>query len=153
MDQSHQGKLNLPPLIEHPLSQDAVREPSARRPSLQSPAAPLRAKSVLSVVDELLAEQQTLTAVERFARKHEQHELPAQSKYYRDLIPLAKPQPGEQYAFTVDLDKCSGCKACVSACHSLNGLDDGEMWRDVGLLISDPSAENPIHQHVTTACH
>jgi Fe-S-cluster-containing dehydrogenase component/DMSO reductase anchor subunit len=112
-----------------------------------------RAKSVLSFVDELLAEQQTLTAVERFARKHDQHELPAQAKYYRDLIPLAKPQPGEQYAFTVDLDKCSGCKACVSACHSLNGLDDGEMWRDVGLLVSDPSAHNPIHQHVTTACH
>jgi NAD-dependent dihydropyrimidine dehydrogenase PreA subunit len=88
---------------------------------LQSPAAMPRAKSVLSFVDELLAEQQTLTAVERFARKHEQHEFPAQSKYYRDLIPLAKPQPGEQYAFTVELDKCSGCKACVSACHTLNG--------------------------------
>jgi Fe-S-cluster-containing dehydrogenase component/DMSO reductase anchor subunit len=114
-----------------------------------------RAKSPFSFVDELLAEQQTLTAVERFARKHEQHKLPTQAKYYRDLIPLARPQPGEQYAFTVDLDKCSGCKACVSACHSLNGLDDGEMWRGVGLLISEPTDTDfkPIHQHVTTACH
>jgi Fe-S-cluster-containing dehydrogenase component/DMSO reductase anchor subunit len=119
------------------------------------PADGLRARPVLSFVDELLAEQQTLTAVERFAQKHEQHDLPAQAKYYQDLIPLARPQPGEQYAFSVELDKCSGCKACVSACHSLNGLDDGEMWRGVGLLISEPAAENPkpIHQHVTTACH
>ena len=106
-------------------------------------------------MDELLAEQQTLTTVERFARKHEQHKLPAQAKYYHDLIPLTKPQEGEQYAFSVDLDKCSGCKACVSACHSLNGLDDGEMWRGVGLLISNPSSVDvkPVHQHVTTACH
>ena len=37
-----------------------------------------------------------------------------------------------QYAFDVDLDSCSGCKACVSACHSLNGLDEDETWRDVG---------------------
>jgi len=149
----------LPPLIEHPAPPDAARKSPARKPSLAakeiiSSAAP-RAKSPLSFVDELLAEQQTLTAVERFARKHEQHDLPAQAKYYRDLIPLAKPQPGEQYAFTVDLDKCSGCKACVSACHSLNGLDEGEMWRGVGLLISNPSTSDvkPIHQHVTTACH
>lgn len=154
-----QGKFNLPPLIEHPAPPDAARKPSARKTSfvtkeIISPPAS-RAKSPFSFVDELLAEQQTLTAVERFARKHEQHQLPTQAKYYRDLIPLAKPQPGEQYAFTVDLDKCSGCKACVSACHSLNGLDDGEMWRGVGLLISEsPDTDfKPIHQHVTTACH
>jgi Fe-S-cluster-containing dehydrogenase component/DMSO reductase anchor subunit len=52
----------------------------------------------------------------------------------------------------VDLDRCSGCKACVTACHSLNGLDDGETWRDVGLLIGGTAAK-PVIQHVTTACH
>jgi Fe-S-cluster-containing dehydrogenase component/DMSO reductase anchor subunit len=52
----------------------------------------------------------------------------------------------------VDLDKCSGCKACVTACHSLNGLDDGEAWRETGLLVSD-DWRNPFQQIVTTACH
>ena len=105
-----------------------------------------------TLIDELLAEQQSLTAVERFARKHEHGELPAQARYYRELIPLEKPQPGEQYAFGVDLDACTGCKACVSACHSLNGLDEDEMWRDVGLLHGGGS-EDAYQQTVTTACH
>ncbi len=104
-----------------------------------------------TLIDELLAEQQSLTAVERFARQHAQDALPAQSRYYRELIPLAKPQPGEQYAFGVDLDACTGCKACVSACHSLNGLDDDELWRDVGLLHGGDAA--PYQQTITTACH
>jgi len=105
-----------------------------------------------TLIDELLAEQGNLTAVERFAQKHERNALPAQARYYRDLIPLGKPQPGEQYAFAVDLDACTGCKACVSACHSLNGLDDDELWRNVGLIHSDVP-EEPYQQIVTTACH
>src|SRR6185369_3646357 len=56
------------------------------------------------------------------------------------------------YAFEVDLDSCTGCKACVSACHSLNGLDDDETWRDVGLLIGG-DRRHPFQQTVTTACH
>ncbi len=105
-----------------------------------------------TLIDDLLAEQQVLTAVERFARKHERDALPAQSRYYRDLIPLTKPGIGEQYAFAVDLDACTGCKACVSACHSLNGLDDDETWRDTGLLHGG-SVEEPWQQTITTACH
>ncbi len=105
-----------------------------------------------TLIDELLEEQGRLTAVERFAQRHEADTIPAQAEYYRDLIPLTKPQPGQQYAFEVDLDKCSGCKACVSACHSLNGLDDGETWRETGLLFSDDWRE-PFQQTVTTACH
>jgi formate dehydrogenase iron-sulfur subunit len=105
-----------------------------------------------TLIDELLAEQQQLTAVDRFARWHERESISPTSKSYRDLVPLARPQPGQQYAFEVDLDKCSGCKACVSACHSLNGLDDGESWRDVGLLFSS-DWRRPFQQTVTTACH
>ena len=90
--------------------------------------------------------------MERFSRRHENHEWPAQALYYRDLIPLTAPKSGEQYSFEVELDKCSGCKACVTACHSLNGLDDNESWRDVGVL-SSTNSEAPFQQAITTACH
>jgi formate dehydrogenase iron-sulfur subunit len=104
-----------------------------------------------TLIDELLAEQQRLTPVERFAQKHERGDVPAQSRYYRDLIPETKPGAGQQYAFGVDLDACTGCKACVSACHSLNGLEEEETWRSTGLLIG--SGEDAYQQIVTTACH
>src|SRR5690606_25578319 len=110
------------------------------------------AESARTLIDELLAEQQRLTAVERFSRLHETNGLPAQARYYRDLIPQTKPQPGQQYAFEVDLDRCSGCKACVTACPSLNGLVETERWRSVGLLISD-DWRTPHMQTITTACH
>src|SRR5262245_57610291 len=109
-------------------------------------------ESPRTLIDDLLEEQQRLTAVERFAQKHERHALPAQARYYRDLIPLERPQAGEQYAFAVDLDACTGCKACVSACHSLNGLDEDELWRTVGLLHGG-SRREPYLQTITTACH
>ena len=48
----------------------------------------------------------------------------------RRCCPCSRPAPEQQFAFEVDLDRCSGCKACVAACHALNGLDDGEAWRD-----------------------
>jgi formate dehydrogenase iron-sulfur subunit len=105
-----------------------------------------------TLIDDLLADQQQLTAAERFSRRHENSDSPAQARYYRALIPLDKPRPGEQYAFAVDLDACTGCKACVSACHSLNGLDEDETWRSVGLLHGGTEAE-PYQQIVTTACH
>jgi formate dehydrogenase iron-sulfur subunit len=124
-----------------------------------------------TLIDELLAEQRSLSAVERFSRAQGRCEIPAKEKHYRSLLPAAAPQPGQQYAFEVDLDKCSGCKACVTACHSLNGLDETETWRTVGLLVSAGDdirslASKPVvsqrfltssptlfQQHVTTACH
>ncbi|HEY3854047.1 MAG TPA: DmsC/YnfH family molybdoenzyme membrane anchor subunit [Verrucomicrobiae bacterium] len=105
-----------------------------------------------TLIDELLAEQRSLTAVDQFARAHPRHNSFGLGQNYRNLIPLAKPRDGEQYAFVVELDKCSGCKACVAACHSMNGLDENEMWRSVGSLHGERN-NKPFQQTVTTACH
>src|SRR5262245_16159783 len=108
--------------------------------------------ATMTLVDRYLFEQQELTAVERFSQQHGADVLPLQARYYSALLPAAPPGPGEQYAFQVDLDACSGCKACVAACNSLNGLDETETWRDVGLLHGGNDAD-PFLQHVTAACH
>ncbi|HXT10342.1 MAG TPA: DmsC/YnfH family molybdoenzyme membrane anchor subunit [Candidatus Angelobacter sp.] len=105
-----------------------------------------------TLIDALLEEQRDLTAVERFARWHDENagsDLPSAS--HRVLVPLTAPKPGEQYAFEVDLDRCSGCKSCVTACHALNGLDDDETWRSIGLLHG--RGRNSFQQTITTACH
>jgi formate dehydrogenase iron-sulfur subunit len=154
----------LPLLAEHPVRTEpkpASRKVAARADSF---GAAETVDSSITLIEHFLATQSRLTAVETFSQRHDAHALPEQAKYYRDLIPAGKPGRGEQYAFVVDLDKCSGCKACVCACHSLNGLDEGETWRSVGLLISTPvdhsragrtqiAFPDPYQQHVTTACH
>lgn len=105
------------------------------------------------LLDELLAEQQRLqTPVAQFAEAHASGSVSSLAARHSALIPLSAPQVGEQYAFEVDLDSCTGCKSCVAACHSLNGLDETETWRDVGLLVSTSRAR-PFSQTVTTACH
>jgi Fe-S-cluster-containing dehydrogenase component/DMSO reductase anchor subunit len=120
--------------------------------SLARPADPPEPKRRLPLVEQYLREQQTLTAVERFAQRHADAPGPAQEPYYRTLLPASPPAAGQQYAFQVDLDACTGCKACVTACHNLNGLDEGETWRAVGLLHGG-SAAAPVQQTVTSACH
>ena len=105
-----------------------------------------------SLVEALINGQQCLSPAEQFSQGLGSRDQPAQAKYYRDLIPLTAPRANEQYAFEVDLDACTGCKACVVACHNLNGLEEGETWRDVGLLVGG-TTELPVLQHVTTACH
>lgn len=104
------------------------------------------------LLEEVLRDQQDLSAVERFSIQHEGNKGHSQARYYRDLIPLSKPGSGEQFAFEVDLDSCTGCKACVTACHIMNGLDDFEVWREVGTLVGG-TLELPVVQHITSACH
>ncbi len=105
-----------------------------------------------NLIDKLLAEQKQLqTPVARFSEVHHKRK-PDLADHYRSLIPLTKPGDGEQYAFEVSLDRCTGCKACVSACHSLNGLDDHEAWRDVGTLLGGKDSPK-WQQTITTACH
>ena len=97
---------------------------------------------VRTLIDLFLEAQADTTAVQRFSRQHDPAfgDQPARARWYRDLLPATPPGPGQQYAFSVDLDACTGCKACVTACSSLNGLDDGETWRTVGLLIGTDTA-------------
>jgi formate dehydrogenase iron-sulfur subunit len=105
--------------------------------------------SAVSIIDAALREQQTLrTPVALFSEEYDTHSV---RERFTHLIPLSKPNPGEQYGFEVNLDACTGCKACVAACHSLNGLDEGESWRDMGLLVG--TRKQPYLQTVTTACH
>lgn len=103
-------------------------------------------------IDDYLARQQDLTAVERFADHHDRDTGPLHERWYRQLLPAQPPGPGQQYRFEVDMDLCTSCKSCVSACHSLNGLDAGESWRSVGVVVGD-GPSGPTQQTVTTACH
>ncbi|MGF1450977.1 MAG: DmsC/YnfH family molybdoenzyme membrane anchor subunit [Opitutales bacterium] len=112
-----------------------------------------------SPISAYLARQQRLdTPVARYAKEHVNGSAcsvdASLNGHYRSMIPLTAPRKGEQYAFEVDLDACSGCKACVSACHSLNGLEDGETWRDVGLITTSNDGHGDSYQQtITTACH
>ncbi len=93
-----------------------------------------------------------LSAAHAFSLLHEREDESFQDRYYSARMPVSLPGPGQQLAFEVDLDSCSGCKSCVAACHALNGLDDDEAWRSVGLLQGGTSAL-PVLQHITSACH
>lgn len=116
-------------------------------------SAPSSSLEVPDLVDLLLAEQQTLRAVDELSALHEVggHD----SGRFETLIPTGLPGVGQQFAFAVDLDACTGCKACVTACHSLNGLEADETWRRVGLVEGgNGSVGAPARaQTITTACH
>ena len=152
------------PVVPHPLPDALSLSGVAKGKHVDSNDG---ARRHLPLVEQYLREQADLTAVERFAYEHAQRHghdakhdakhddrgpTPAGERFYKALLPAAPPGEGQQYAFQVDLDVCTGCKACVTACHNLNGLDDGEAWRAVGLLHGG-SAETPVQQSVTTACH
>lgn len=107
--------------------------------------------STPSLLELLLQEQGEMSAVDRFADWHDVSSISAQT--YQALMPATALKSGQQYAFEVDLDACSGCKACVVACHTLNNLEESETWRKVGSLASHSANLLPIVQHVSTACH
>ncbi|HUG09850.1 MAG TPA: DmsC/YnfH family molybdoenzyme membrane anchor subunit [Opitutaceae bacterium] len=110
---------------------------------------------LVDLIGNLLAEQGRLqTPAARAGVAFDQIEnRKSKIENFRSLIPLTAPAPGEQYAFEVNLDKCTGCKACVVACHSLNGLDETESWRDVGLITGFQQDGAAYQQTITTACH
>jgi Fe-S-cluster-containing dehydrogenase component/DMSO reductase anchor subunit len=99
-------------------------------------------------VDSFFERNRLQTPVAKFSAAHDRGAADSSG----ELIPLSAPKEGEQYAFEVNLDLCTGCKACVVACHSMNGLDESESWRDVG-TITGGTAGAPYTQTVTTACH
>ena len=104
------------------------------------------------LIQTYLSDQSTPTAIENFAFKHDLKQFKEGERAYRELIPKRTPGAGEQYAFEVNLDQCTGCKSCVIACHSENGLDEDETWRAVGLIQGGTEAQ-PVIQHITGACH
>lgn len=106
----------------------------------------------MELLKQYLREQADLSAVEIFSEKHSQTDKPLQEKFYRDLIPSEKLEAGEQYAFEVNLDTCTGCKACVASCHQFNGLNEKESWRKVAVNVGLDNNE-PIIQHTTSSCH
>lgn len=129
--------------------------PGLPAPVLPAPA--LIAGSPVSTditpLEHYLAEQADLSAVDRFAKAHDSAgQIGSHQSTWNDLVPLSRPAPGQQYRFAVDLDACTGCKACVTACHNVNGLDPGESHRSVGLLTAAPEAPS-FQQTVTSACH
>ncbi len=114
----------------------------------------------MTIVQKYLDQQQDMTAVETYSSYHDTIEENDAHGVYKQLIPGRKLNLGEQYAFQVDMDKCSGCKACVTGCHNKNGLGNAETWRDVGLLFNTESGPDDsiqgkgrFSQHLTTACH
>ncbi|MFG0265869.1 MAG: molybdopterin oxidoreductase, partial [Rhodopirellula sp. JB055] len=88
--------------------------------AVPSPGLPIEGQGdSFDLVSLLLQEQQTLTAVEDFAVAHDNGtaeeqiasptaDQPAQARYYSKLMPASPPGPGQQFAFDVNLDTCSG---------------------------------------------
>jgi formate dehydrogenase iron-sulfur subunit len=105
-----------------------------------------------NLIENYLKEQQNVNAVDIFSKKHENSEFPKHQKFYQDLIPKRSAQEGEQFAFQVDLDTCTGCKACVAGCHSMNGLSEDEAWRKTG-TIQGIQESTSFSQTLTSACH
>ena len=91
------------------------------------------------------------TPIESFSRVHH-NLLDDGARTFRELVPSSTPGEGQQYAFEVDLDRCFSCKSCVTACHSMNGLDPEEVWRSVGLLAGGTET-HPVLKTVTSSCH
>jgi Fe-S-cluster-containing dehydrogenase component/DMSO reductase anchor subunit len=111
------------------------------------------AAALRTPLDDWLAVQADLSAVERFSRADDAGRAGRGTGTWHDVVPLERPGPDERYAFEVDLDSCTGCKACVAACNSLNGLDPGESFRTVGVLVGLDRRGAAVQQTVTTACH
>lgn len=82
------------------------------QPASHRPAAQLHPSDLIS---QLLHEQSVLTAVEEFSTWHKAHTEPDQAQYYRNLMPASMPQPGQQLAFEVDLDKRSRDGNCAAS--------------------------------------
>src|SRR5688500_17083763 len=111
--------MNAP--VDTPKSLATIGSHQLDQPSLTS-----RSLLTEQLLGQLIAQQHDLTAVESFSSWHDAEH--AHDQAYQALLPATAPGPGQQYAFEVNLDTCSGCKACVVACHTLNGLGETETW-------------------------
>ena len=60
-----------------------------------------------TVIDEYIDKQALISAVEKFTQQHDMKQFDPGQKKYKELIPKKAPGQGQQYAFEVDLDKCT----------------------------------------------
>jgi Fe-S-cluster-containing dehydrogenase component len=54
--------------------------------------------------------------------------------------------------FVLDLDRCTGCEACVVACNTENSVSDELSWRRIHTYNSQRLATSPVF-HFTLACN
>jgi len=61
-------------------------------------------------------------------------------------------RPTASCGFVLDLDRCTGCGACVLACRLENGLAGDVSWRSILTLNMGRYAAGPTY-HLSLACH
>ena len=101
----------------------------------------------------LLGEQQELPFVERFAQAQSRREF-QRSGFYRELIPDRRPNPGEQLAFQVNLDRVAVVRpALVHVTRSMDWtrMKPGEMSGFLSATIRNSHISNILPPLVITA--
>ncbi|MFO7768751.1 MAG: 4Fe-4S dicluster domain-containing protein [bacterium] len=65
---------------------------------------------------------------------------------------MSAPTGPSSCGFLLDLDRCTGCGACVLACRLENQLDPGVAWRTIHTLNIGRFEAGPAY-HLSVACH
>ncbi len=58
----------------------------------------------------------------------------------------------DRFGFTLDLNRCTGCRACELACSTENDLAFGQSWRRIETFNSERDPRAP-HHHLSIACN
>ena len=138
-----------PPSATSTTCGEQSRAGSPTRPSPSSArlgCSPKKKQPTLALINGLLAEQSRLqTPVAKSATAHD-------SGCTRSANPSAPTRTRRSLRLRLRTRPPTGSKACVSACHSPNGLAGDKTWRNVGLLVGG-DRDHPCSPTVTTACH
>ncbi|MCK5379202.1 MAG: 4Fe-4S ferredoxin, partial [Acidobacteria bacterium] len=58
----------------------------------------------------------------------------------------------DRMGFTLDLNRCTGCRACELACSTENDLGFGRSWRRIETFNAERDPRAP-HHHLSIACN